>query len=247
MLITATELVHETFHLYSAHFRTIIKYLFIILATWGAMALNGVFGISYAVEKFAGSTVSIVAALFQFVIIGLFFMISIAFNRTLSSLIRNQTIPGFWQELKAAKSVFLASVLVTIMLGAVAFAGTLLFVIPGIVFTLWYYFSVYGVMIDGQKPMAAFKTSKALVAGRFGAVLWRLTAPAALYAFIFYLGTWAIITPGQYFLSLTGSFPAYWLAIGLAIILYFLLFPITTITPLLLYEHLRTSQVKTNE
>lgn len=247
MLISVTQLVHETLRLYWANLRYILRYLLVILVVWGVLALNGILGISYAVEAFNGSTGSILVTVVQFGIIAFFFMISIAFNRTLSTLIRNQVPPTMWTQIKATKKIFLSSVLITIILGAITFAGTLLFIIPGIVFALWYYFSVYAVMIDGHKPMAALKASKALVIGRFGQVLWRLAAPAAIYLLIFSLGIWSIVTPGQYFLAATGSFPAYWLAIGLAIIFYFLLFPIITITPLLLYEHLLTTPIKTEE
>lgn len=247
MLISVTQLVHETLRLYWTNLRYVLRYLLVILLVWGVLAVNGILGISYAVEAFNGSTGSILVALVQFAIIALFFMVSIAFNRTLSALIRNQVSPTMWAQLKAAKKVFLPSALVTVMLGLIVFAGTLLFVIPGIVFTLWYYFSVYAAMIDGYKPMAALKASKTLVNGRFGQVLWRLAAPAAIYILIFSMGIWSIVTPGQYFLAATGNFPVYWLAIGLAIIFYFLLFPIITITPLLLYEHLRTTPIKSEE
>lgn len=239
MLITATHLVQTTLSLYLKNLRVIAKYLGSLLAVWGLLALNAVVGFSYFPNVLGNSAGVIVGIGVQLAILALFFLITIAFNRALQSISNEQTPAPLFTEIKAAKKTFWYTLFASFLVTFVVMAGTLLFIIPGIIFALWYYFSTYATMLDNQKPFAAMKFSRSLVVGRFGQVLWRLCAPITLYVVFFSTVTWGIVTPGQYFLATTGQFSGYWISISLGVLFYFLLFPVITLTPILLYEHLK--------
>lgn len=62
---------------------------------------------------------------------------------------------------------------VTILAGLAVIGGMFLLIVPGIIFAIWFSFSTYTTILDGQRGTSALKASKALVNGRFGAVLGR--------------------------------------------------------------------------
>lgn len=241
MLGSASQIITETFQLYRDHFRLILKYLLVLIGVWLVLALNSLFGLSSVISVMDNWAVRLAAVLLQFAIIGGFLVVSISLNRAVSAAIRQQTIPSLWMDLKSSLRILLPTILASALLTIATFFGMILFIVPGIIFALWFYFAPYATMLDGAKPVAAMNLSRHLVTGRFGQVLWLLTAPIVVYLLFFTLGIWAIVTPGQYLLAATGNLPAYYLAIVLGIIFYFLLFPIITISPLLLYEKLRAT------
>ena len=54
--------------------------------------------------------------------------------------------------------------------------GFLLLVIPGILFSIWFSFTIYIFIFEGKKGFNALFASKELVSGNFGKVLWRFLA-----------------------------------------------------------------------
>jgi len=68
-------------------------------------------------------------------------------------------------------------------------AGLVALVVPLLLFTVWYAFPAYHVVVDDQRGSAAFKASKRLVSGRWWAVLWRLFLPTLFFILAFILLT----------------------------------------------------------
>ena len=65
-------------------------------------------------------------------------------------------------------------ILVGLMVGIVEIVGLALFLIPGIIFIVWYGFAQMDVVLGGRRGLAAMAHSRDLVRGRFFPVLWRL-------------------------------------------------------------------------
>jgi hypothetical protein len=61
-------------------------------------------------------------------------------------------------------------VLATICVGLVTGLGFLLFVVPGVIFMLWFYLTTPAIVIEGHSATAGMTRSKALVAGNLGKV-----------------------------------------------------------------------------
>jgi len=70
---------------------------------------------------------------------------------------------------------------VSILTGLIILGGMILFVIPGFIFTIWYFFSLYIFSIEGTRGFAALQKSKDLVQGRFWTVVWRIILPNLFY------------------------------------------------------------------
>jgi len=80
--------------------------------------------------------------------------------------------------------------------------GTLLFIIPGIIFSLWFMFAPYRVILseNKEKTKEVFSYSKKLVIGRWWAAFWRVTAPQAFFSLVLYIiivGIAGIASAGQ--------------------------------------------------
>lgn len=241
MLISVTDLIKQTFRFYTQHFGLILKYLLFVIGAWLLIVLNAGLGFNIsAFETLNGQRASIVVSLLlQIVFLIISYIVLLAFKRGMAHIVRGTLPTSVFREILNTRKIFWKAIGVSIIYGLAVFGGFLLIIVPGIIFALWFYFSRFGVILDEMRPMEAMKFSKKLVAGRFGAVLWRLCAPTFIYVVVFGSISWAILTPGELFWASTGNVPVYSLTLALATIFNFLIIPITTITPILLYEHLK--------
>lgn len=63
--------------------------------------------------------------------------------------------------------------LIALVIGLIVFIGALLLIIPGIIFGVWFSFTVFLVLDQNMKIKEALKTSKLMVKGKFWKVLGR--------------------------------------------------------------------------
>ncbi len=73
---------------------------------------------------------------------------------------------------------------VSLLVGLISFLGTLLVIIPGLIFTVWFFFSSTIFVLEGAKGTAALMASKKLVQNKFWPVLWQLIVTFGLYFLI---------------------------------------------------------------
>ncbi|MBI2098992.1 hypothetical protein HYT45_01090 [Candidatus Uhrbacteria bacterium] len=148
---------------------------------------------------------------------------------------------------------FLPVLIVSILAGLAMLGGFLLFVIPGIIFSIWFAFAYYEAILHGAKGADALKKSRRLSRGRFWAALWRLAAPAAFWSVVVWLATSAIFQlfsaatiPWKEIIS-TGPGSAYLSAILDAIsnLIQSLSAPLLTAVGVLLYRALKESGTET--
>ncbi len=246
MLISVAELLTTTSTMYRRHFGLILRFLGISLCVWGLLALNSVVALGYFVRWFGLMPGQIIAVIIQAFLLSVFLILTMAFNRIMAKRYLGDTASTFEVEIVAAKKLFWPFLGSSILVGLIVFGGSLLFIIPGAFFALWFYYAPYGVMLDNLKIRESLRTSKSLVSGRLIPVLWRLGVPILIYMGIFGVMMWMIITPGRFFLLNTGSQSAYWLSIFLGILFYFFFLPVITITPIVLYENLKQNPLQRN-
>lgn len=65
-------------------------------------------------------------------------------------------------------------ILVVILGILIIIGGTILLVIPGIIFSLWFIFAIHSFVFEDKKGMEALYRSKQLLSGNFWKVMWRL-------------------------------------------------------------------------
>jgi len=76
--------------------------------------------------------------------------------------------------------IIVNSILVTLLITL----GSILFIIPGIIFFVWYNFTSYAIILDNKTWKNAFAASKSLVIGRWWNIAWRILAIIVAYTII---------------------------------------------------------------
>lgn len=82
---------------------------------------------------------------------------------------------------------FLPALWVVVLTGLAILGGFIAFVIPGVIFAVWFAFAYYEAVLNNAKGVEALKKSRALVTGRFFATLWRLGAGTLFWSVIIWL------------------------------------------------------------
>ncbi len=90
-------------------------------------------------------------------------------QKTLNQNAWRDTIPFLW---------------ISILVGIITLGGLILVIIPGLIFSVWYFFSRYSFAIDGMRGYAALDNSKKLVQGRFWQIVWRLIVTNIFYGLV---------------------------------------------------------------
>lgn len=70
---------------------------------------------------------------------------------------------------------------VTILMALASFIGALLLIVPGVIFTVWFFFAGAVFVLEGIRGSAALKASRQLVRRRFFPVLWRIVVPYVIF------------------------------------------------------------------
>ncbi|MBI2989951.1 MAG: hypothetical protein HYY51_02045 [Candidatus Magasanikbacteria bacterium] len=253
MLITARDLVIQSFLLYKKHWKLMFQFLGLLFIPYSVLGVLGsiikpVVSQSSSSLVSAGFGVGYTVLVVIASIIG--FWISIALTKAIAEIYRNEKEqPKTSEELADAKP-FVWPAILAIVLGALAIiGGFLLLIIPGVILALWFIFSIEAVILDGRKsPKEALKASRELSRGRFWAVLWRLVAPWIVFGLIAFIPQQLLkimlvlikqnIALGsfEYFISMNA------LQI-LLIIVSLLLTPLTVCAKTILYLELRDTQL----
>ena len=184
MLKTATELIVDSWDLYTKNWRKLLP--FIIMMFLPTLILSALGTITLYLETYlpSSSLASNIIILIVFAASMVFAIwVSIALAKTIQGcLLAKQTN---WRETFSSSSnliwpLILTSFLVTLSV----IGGTLLLIIPGIIFAVWYSFTSYAVIFDEAKGLNAMRASKSLVVGRWWPIAWRLFATALIFGFL---------------------------------------------------------------
>lgn len=119
---------------------------------------------------------------------------------------------------------------VSILIVFIINGGFLLFIIPGIIFSVWFSLAVFVFITEDIRGMNALLKSREYVRGNWGKVAWR-------YLFISIL---SLIVAIPMFVAATVDAPVIELTIRLAIYLFWL--PIVAIYSFLIYTHLKVAK-----
>lgn len=137
---------------------------------------------------------------------------------------------------------------VVFLQGIIVLGGTLMLIIPGIIFWVWYSFAQIACGLDDKRPLESLSVSRALVQGRFLATLWRLIAGplviGLLYAFfsaiiLMILASLFGVDPNIVF----SDSPPLWSQLVQSIVDIFFI-PLFLIYTVLLYQNLKSHPVE---
>lgn len=108
---------------------------------------------------------------------------------------------------KQGWSKLLIVIMSSILSGLAVLGGLILLIIPGIIFSVWFMFSAYFVVLENKKAVESLKASKAIVKGLTGQVLWKviilILIYGAAYTVLMLLGTGVSAVAGDIGLAIT--------------------------------------------
>jgi len=239
-LIGVIDLLKKSWSLYVENFKTL--FLIAIWTILPAIAMGIVAALASYFPEGAWLLYSLlyVVAFVGAIIIGLWVHVSL--TESIASYYKGQPVnvdkiySGAWGKI-------LPLLWVSIIVFVIVFAGTLLFVIPGILFGVWFAFATIINILEGKKGWSALKESKNLVSGKWWSVFWRFLAIYLLLMIII----WVITIP--LFLLLSFGFAALaqaagpdWIALIQSVItnlINVLALPLFTAIPIILYIELK--------
>lgn len=178
MLSSARDLLSATIELYRKEF-----WLFLGYAAWLLVpAVAFYFAIALPPNPVTAVLIVVTVVLQIFV----WLWILVCLMRATALLLANKPVDHDTLSTQALRRI--QPVLAVAFLQAlIVLGGTLLLIIPGVIFWVWYSLSQVASGLDDKRPVESLAFSRALVQGRFFATLWRLIAGplviGLLYAF----------------------------------------------------------------
>jgi hypothetical protein len=182
MLISAGEIIKASFRLYKDNFKLFISYVAMLL-------LPGLLFIATLPFHQTGTIGTMVTSwIISIVLTYLFSLwISITFIRAVRDRYKNTQPQPVFAEIKRAAPLLWPTIVILFLTGLTVIGGGILFIIPGIIFALWFLFAYYEVVLDGKQGVEAMKRSRALVAGRWWAVFWWVVGPGLFFGLMYFI------------------------------------------------------------
>lgn len=250
-LIDPMDIVRKSIALYKEHRDLFASYIKLLAIPSGAVVIG-----SEILNLFFAELPPVLGFAFLFLLVipasVVSVWISIAMIRAIGDLFLGVPVKPVRDMLKASVPLIIQSVIVSILSALAVLGGLLLFIIPGIIFSIWFAFAVYALVLDGKRNVSALVASKALVKGRWFAVATRLGIPAILFAAAAIIAQNIIAIPAEALLKgmQKGTLPAVFISIvvglfGTAISVF--LAPLFSAAPTILYLELKKTPVQRND
>lgn len=246
MLISPSELVSLSVRFYRENWKSLWPYLILLFLPSVILQALGILAVYlYAMVPSLSVATEIVillvlAATFVFDI-----WVSVAFVRAVKMLTLREPGASDWKSLFHSTSrliwpVFAVSALFML---AVIF-GMVLLIVPGFIFSMWYFFGYYAAAVDERFGLSALSFSKSLVVGRFWQIFVRLFVPSAIFGGLGFILRYIATSPIG--LLPVGEFWTLMIQSVIATAISTLTAPLFYSTGLLLYMSAKSNPVDTN-
>ncbi|MFH1631402.1 MAG: hypothetical protein ABIA47_00030 [bacterium] len=161
-------LLKATINIYKNNFRFYLGY-----AAW--LLVPGVIVLLLSTVV-GGETINIIDSIFNsLVYIALAMWLTIIFTKATAEFAQNKKVQN--RKLNQESwSLIIPVFLVSIFIGLITLGGYILLIVPGVIFSVWFAFSVTIFILEKSGIAESLGLSKTLVAGRFWPTLWRVLA-----------------------------------------------------------------------
>ncbi len=238
MLIKTRDLIRESWMLYKNNFLFLTKISAWLLIPAVILTVLPIFDTG---GEFFGIINIFLLLVYLFTIFFLASFISIALVMAINGLLKQEKV-DMKAIYNASYSKILSYIWISILVTLATLAGTLLLIIPGIIFSIWFSFSLYILILEELKGTQALSASRELVRGYFWPVLWRWIAPYFVYGLlltvIFVIPIYLIgLGLGNPMVGFAAEMP--WWSDLISSFLSILTVPLFTIIAVLLYKSLK--------
>ncbi len=229
-LPSATEILREAWAIYVSRmgvFVGITLLLMLLLIAFFAVFLGGIFGISLFDEFSSGVAWVVIPFIIFVVLLGLVVVQLWGRTALLFAIKDSGEAIGVAESFKRGWKKLGSYIWVSLLVGFVTLGGFALFIVPGVLFIVWFYPAIFVVIAEESRGMDALMRSRAYVRGKWLSVFWRL--------FVMVVLIWTTYLPPM----LVGLLNIPYLAQIMQFLLSLLLGPFVATYGFVLYRNLR--------
>lgn len=235
-LLTINSIALKSWLFYKTHFKQLLPYMFLYILPMGLWTILPI------VSERLSVVVYIVLAIVLSVLIGWYYL---ALIKAIGKIVETNTVPHWKLSLGETLPLIWRSFYTALLYLIIVIGGLILFIIPGIIFSNWYTFSIYEVLFNGKKGWQALKGSKEIVVGRWWEVLFAKSIPALILTIPVTLISLLLVLPLS-FLSTSGTVGLLIQAV-LSTLIAAVFLPLPIFAPLVLYFNAKANPVETEE
>ncbi len=180
-LLGPGQILSQSWKIYNDNFWKFIGISVIPLAGWFFIGL--MLGAGLLISNTLSSFLSPIIAIILGIVIGIVLVVLVIYlavwaQASLIVAIRDhaQLLP-FKEIFKRGRPYINPYFSASVTAGLYILFGTILLIIPGIIFWVWYSFAGISVILENSDSSQALKLSKSLSKGRWGSVFWRILCP----------------------------------------------------------------------
>lgn len=182
MLLTIVELTQQSWNNYLKTYRQFLPFLSVILGGLIIRYFIGFLGLYLnAYSKLSDLSVDLSMALIIAALSFLGIWTSFAIIKTTQLILKKQPPTSFKETYINTARYIIPTFFLSLLVALAIFAGSILFLIPGIIFAIWYYFVNYVIVFEDQMSLTSLKTSKQLVVGRWFSMAFRIVLPKLIF------------------------------------------------------------------
>lgn len=187
-LIGPIEIIKISWQNFYRNLRSYAEFMLIMLLLSAILTTYGVFLQVIVAEQVEAATIY---GLVSFPVSLAFTVVNLAFIDFTAKTLQKKR-GAIRESLLIGAHKLISFIWISLLAGVIVFGGTLLLIIPGLIFSLWYLFASTHLIVDGTRGYAALKASRALVVGRWWAVLWRVAVPTIFYYLALRFAIWVV-------------------------------------------------------
>ncbi len=185
MLITISELIHQSWNNYLKTLRHFTPFLGVLIAGFIIRYFLGFAGLFLnAYTKLSSLSVDLTITLIIMALSFLGIWTSLAIMKSIQFIQKNLPIPTFKESYIKTAQYIIPTLLLSLLVALIIITGSILFLIPGIIFSIWYYFVNYIIIFEDQTKLNSLKSSKQLVVGRWFKMAFRIVIPKIIFIIV---------------------------------------------------------------
>lgn len=193
MLLSASEIISQSINLYKKNIKNLLGYVglmalvTIIMTILSEYVFPMLFNAQQPLWIFG---LEVLALVMVTTVLNIWF--AIAMINAIAQIYTKQTVTKMQPMLKQTATLVLPAFFASILVAITIFAGAIFFIIPAIIFGVWFTFVTHQIALNNKKPIQAIKASRKLVLGRWWSVLWRLIAPGIVFIIMIWVAQFIV-------------------------------------------------------
>jgi len=246
MLITAKEIIVNSWETYSKNWKKLLPYVVFMFITSAALTIIGFTGLkieALIINKNIVLLNNLLVAAVSVALLLFTLWTTIALFKNLRQLIENKEMIGIKESYFQTSKYLWPIIWTSVLVFFAVLAGFLLLLIPALIFAIWFTYVFYIILFEDKKGVTALKESKKMVSGRWWKTFWLLLAPAVFFGIIIIVIQMVLSLPFGIFLNQESL--TYLLTNSLLNTIVSSLFaPLTALTTLYLYLSAKANPVE---